>query len=241
MPNRSPRPFSGGTVHDDRHVARRHLLSPQATALRPAEVHARSPRIAVIDRLPAYRHGLVAGLSVGGFEAAGFAIPSFDPGGYDAMVMTLGEQRDWESLAVMRTRHPGLAVVVLLSDIGIGSHRRALRLGVAGVVAQDAGVDDIVTAVEAALAGNMLLPRHVVRRLLEAEAEADAHAGVALSDCEVGWLRAMARGATVAGVAEAARYSERQMHRLIRCLYLRMGASTRQEALVLAARWGVLD
>jgi hypothetical protein len=31
------------------------------------------------------------------------------------------------------------------------------------------------------------------------------------------------------------------MHRLIRCLYLRMGVSTREEAIVLAALWGILD
>lgn len=243
MRNQSLSTFGLAVVGNDLDPSARSAASPPT---RPPTLGApsteRLPRlrtIAVVDRLPAYRHGLMAGLTSYGFHVAGFPSPPFDGVEYDAVVMTLTDPADWDAFAVLRSTHPRAAAIVLLADPGIGGHRRALRLGAAGTVAHDATIEDIMAAVEAALAGNMLLPRHVVRRLLETEGQADE--GVPLSDYEVSWLRALARGVTVAGVAEAARYSERQMHRLIRCLYARMGVSTRGEALVLAARWGVLD
>src|SRR5439155_16605668 len=118
------------------------------------------------------------------------------------------------------------------------SYRRALRLGLAGMVPREAPPEQIVAVVAAALAGTTLLPCSIARHLAD---RCGVEEPLPISDNEAGWLRAMADGTTIATMAEAARYSERQMHRLIANLYKRIGAANRQQALVFAARCGILD
>ena len=63
----------------------------------------------------------------------------------------------------------------------------------------------------------------------------------AISPWEVHWLQMLANGATVADVARDASYSEREMFRLLNRLYRAMGARNRVEAIVMAARAGLLN
>ena len=53
-------------------------------------------------------------------------------------------------------------------------------------------------------------------------------------------LQTMAKGRTVAQLARAVGYSEREMFRLLRQLYDRMGVRNRTEALLKAAQCGLL-
>ena len=55
------------------------------------------------------------------------------------------------------------------------------------------------------------------------------------------WLRALAAGATVHQLAERIGYSEREMYRLLRAVYDRLGVPNRTQALVWATRQGILD
>jgi hypothetical protein len=73
-----------------------------------------------------------------------------------------------------------------------------------------------------------------------AEGRSSARTGVELGPLGDA-LRASLPDQKIAKPARSARYSERQMHRLIADLYKRIGATNRQEALVLAARRGILD
>jgi DNA-binding NarL/FixJ family response regulator len=195
--------------------------------------------VAVVDGLPAFRRGLAAGLAEHGFDVEELARPPEFGAAHAVVALTVGSADDWSLLGRLRALRPAPAVTVLLSEPRVACYRRALRLGAAGVVARDAAIEEIVAVIEAAEVGSTLLPQAIVRQLLEAGDQADD--SLPVSECERGWLRALANGATIGRLAEAANYSERQMHRLIRCLYLRMGVSTREEAIVLAARWGVLD
>ena len=61
-----------------------------------------------------------------------------------------------------------------------------------------------------------------------------------LSERDRDWLRRLARGDTVAELAQSADYSTREMFRLLANLYGRMGVRRRTEALITAAHWGVL-
>jgi DNA-binding NarL/FixJ family response regulator len=62
-----------------------------------------------------------------------------------------------------------------------------------------------------------------------------------LTDVEQAWLRRLAAGGTVAGLARGCGYSEREMYRRLSDMYSRLGARTRTEALLLAERFGLLD
>lgn len=192
--------------------------------------------VLIVEPLPAYRRGLALAFAERGFlveETASLDAAAEMP---DVVAFTVDDDEDWGALpALTRTR---AVVIALLEDATAGSFRRALRLGLAGAVPRDAPPEEIVSVAHAALDGATLLPCAIARQLARCGGMDEP---VPLSDCETGWLRALAEGATVAKLAEAARYSERQMHRLIADVYRQIGADNRQQALLYAARCGILD
>jgi DNA-binding NarL/FixJ family response regulator len=199
--------------------------------------HLDPPTVVIVERLPAYRHGLAAALAESGFAVEERAALEESVGDADAVAFTVDSEETWAALGPL-VAAPGPAVVVLLEDAGVSSYRRALRLGVAGAVGRDAPTEDIVAAISAALAGTTFLPCSIARQLAD---RCGTDEPLPISDSEARWLQAMADGTTIASMAQAARYSERQMHRLIANLYKRIGAANRQQALVFAARYGILD
>jgi DNA-binding CsgD family transcriptional regulator len=62
-----------------------------------------------------------------------------------------------------------------------------------------------------------------------------------ISDGDADWLRALARGDTVAELASAAAFSEREMYRQLGALYERLGAANRAQAIVRAAQLGLIS
>jgi DNA-binding NarL/FixJ family response regulator len=195
-----------------------------------------SATVLVIERLPAYRRGLAAALAESGFVVGELGAVEEPMRAADAIVLTVDCEESWAAL--VQVVASGLAVVALLEDSGVSSYRRALRLGVAGAVGRDAPTEQIVAVVRAALDRKTLIPCPIARRLAD---RCGAEEPLPISDSEARWLRAMAEGTTIASMAQGARYSERQMHRLIAKLYKRIGAANRQQALVFAARHGILD
>ena len=193
--------------------------------------------VAIVERLPAYRRGLAAAFADVGFGVVELCALDERPLEADAVAFTVDSEESWAALETLRDT-TGPAVVALLEDATIPSYRRALRLGLAGTVAREAPTEQIVAVVCAALAGTTLLPCPIARQLAN---RCGAEEPLPISDNEARWLRAMADGVTIANMALGARYSERQMHRLIANLYKRIGAANRQQALVFAARYGILD
>ena len=57
---------------------------------------------------------------------------------------------------------------------------------------------------------------------------------------EMRWLESLARGTPVMTLARDVGYSRSDMHRLLRRLYRKLGAESKEEALVRAAQWGLL-
>jgi DNA-binding NarL/FixJ family response regulator len=193
--------------------------------------------VAIVERLPAYRRGLAAALVESGFVVEELAAVEEPIKAADVVAFTADSEESWAALDPLMAS-PGPAIVVLLEDASVASYRRALHLGVAGAVSRDAPTEQIVAVVSAALDGTALIPSPIARQLAE---RCGAEEPLPISDSEARWLRAMAEGTTIANMAQTARYSERQMHRLIANLYKRIGAANRQQALVFAARYGILD
>jgi DNA-binding NarL/FixJ family response regulator len=98
-------------------------------------------------------------------------------------------------------------------------------------------LDLVVEAVLLALEQRTVLPTPVARDLVFAPAEP---ATAELSVDERHWLRSLADGRTIAEIAEDAAYSRREMHRLLRGIYGRLGVENRSQALVSAARQGIV-
>ena len=215
-------------------------LSSQEDDLRV--VHTRPPvRVALTGLAPVYRHGLTLALSAEGMACTVLGSPADVPtvlGGAETLVVVLpGSTAPMLQVVARDLPQAALAAVHVVPAATPQAYADALRSGATGVVADDAELSDVVEVVQAAAGGKSLVPREVVRALCRPQTAPAPE----LRAREREWLRRLADSATVAGLARASGYSEREMYRLLAGLYARLGASSRTEALLLAERWGLLD
>jgi DNA-binding NarL/FixJ family response regulator len=83
-----------------------------------------------------------------------------------------------------------------------------------------------------------ILPTHLLQEL--ATIPGDDSTVAELDQEQIEWLRALARGMTVNQLAESISYSEREVYRLLRALYDRLGVGNRTAALIWAAQRGIV-
>jgi DNA-binding NarL/FixJ family response regulator len=122
----------------------------------------------------------------------------------------------------------------MLDDASLASYVRAISAGAIGAVPRDATPADVRETFTAAVAGRSILPTDVVRALASTSTEVTANEPVRPTPREAAWLQDLARGVSVARLADRAGYSERMMFRRLRELYARLGASGRTDALIRA-------
>ena len=192
--------------------------------------------VAVLDDVPCYRRGLARTLA-----EAGYRVTELEGGEQadrgplvDAALMSLEAEKDWQ--AMRQLVECGASVVVLLRELRAEPCRRALAAGALTVLDWRASPDDIVAALQAALAGRSLIALPVMRAVLSSA----AHDDPLLTEQQKAWLRALADGQTVAGLAHAAHYSEREMYRRLRRIYGRLGVESRAAAITAAVRQGIV-
>jgi DNA-binding NarL/FixJ family response regulator len=200
-----------------------------------------SIRIAVLDPLPVFRRGLMAVLGDSSFEVR-------SP---DDLLTWIREERrpfvlisllssdDWALLTRLREARPDTTVIAVLADASLHSQVHAILSGAVAAVPRDALPETLCKVFEAAVAGESLLPVEVVRALTSPQPMQEKDESTP-SPVEIGWLRELAFGTTVAQLADQAGYSERAMFRLLRALYRRVGARNRTEALMRAQERGWL-
>ena len=193
--------------------------------------------IAILHVTSVVDYGLSLGLRQAGFTPArptdvlGWALEA--PG---RLVVLPDTPTGLSLLEKLHAASDDLLSVALLQQASALSYRRALAL-CTSAVPLEAELDLIIEVVAAARNGRSLLPAMVTRKLA-----AGAPDGVAptLSAHEVGWLRTLARGGTVAAIARTGGYSEREMYRRLGALYGQLGATTRTDAILRAERFGLL-
>jgi DNA-binding NarL/FixJ family response regulator len=155
------------------------------------------------------------------------------------VLLTLLSTDDWSLLTRLCETRSDTMVIAVLADKSTRSHVQAILSGAVAAVARDALPETVRTVFEAAVGGKSLLPVEVLRALTTWQSFPDEDESVP-STQEIGWLRELASGTTVARLADRAGYSERAMFRLLRALYLRIGARNRTEALMRAHEQGWL-
>ena len=195
--------------------------------------------VALVGLSPVYAHGLrlgftSAGLRCSAVAAVGDLPPLLDA---DSLVAVL-PHADGGALASLQLPQTGrLQSVHVLTEGSVQAYADALRAGATGAFSADAELDGVLRVVRSAAAGQTLLPLRVARALSRRRAGSPPE----LQRHERQYLRRLADGGTVAGLARSAGYSEREMYRLLSAVYARLGATNRTEALLLAERWGLLD
>jgi DNA-binding NarL/FixJ family response regulator len=187
--------------------------------------------VTVIDHCPIYGHGLVRALEEAGYSAETAAEPGEDAG---LTVAVVRSDEDRDRLASIEDEP---LVVAVVEDDSPQRYAEALAAGASAVVAEDAPVAAVVEALQAAMEGRTVLPIPVAQQL----ARRAARDCPPLSAEEIGWLRKLAHGIPVSQLAEESFHSERDMYRVLRRLYARIGVAGRAEAIVAATRWGFVD
>jgi len=240
--DRTAPPWPGkGTAADgspDESPERRELPSDQADAL--DGMISLDILVGVTDRIPAYRQGLLTALRAAGFvaEAVPDAAAWVAEPGRRALLASVSLPEESAALAAVTAAGENPVVVALLREPTLRAYAEALRAGAAGAVAWDDTPETVIRVLRASLEDQCLLPVSMARALFVNDSLAVDITDV--SQEEVRWLQVLANGGTVGDLSRQAAYSEREMFRLLHRLYQRMGARNRMEALVIAARSGLL-
>jgi DNA-binding NarL/FixJ family response regulator len=194
-------------------------------------------RAAVVDPLPLYRRGVVACLGAAGWSIdlpdnvwawAPEAVPQ-------VVLLGICDTSGWRLLTELHAARPHSLLLAMIDTPDVRSYVRAIRSGATGVADRAGSPDALQESFTAMVNGQVLLPAEVVRALATAS---EAHEEPEPSEAECEWLRQLAGGSTVAGVAARAGYSERMMFRHLRSLYGRLSARNRTEALIRARERG---
>ena len=137
--------------------------------------------------------------------------------------------------------HPGTAVVVLTAHADPVFALRAAEAGAAGFVPKDVRIAKIVGAVRAVMAGEVAMDRTVLRSLLaQAAVDAPASAAVALEPDQHSVLELLAQGAGSEGIGAKLGLDASEVAPMVDATLDALGARSALEALVLAARRGLL-
>jgi DNA-binding NarL/FixJ family response regulator len=196
--------------------------------------------VAVVDSVALYRLGISSSLRDLGFEVeepADVLAWAFEDD-HSIVVMTLRTPEDWDRLVKLKAVHPAAAAVVIVPGLRRETYRRALSSGAGNVLPEHAAVDEILDAVLASAQRKTVLPAEVAQSFANGHGSDPDPSPV--EPREVEWIRALASGLTVAGLAHKVGYSEREMYRLLRRLYHRLGCESRSGALVAAAQLGLI-
>jgi DNA-binding NarL/FixJ family response regulator len=156
------------------------------------------------------------------------------------LVVTGDDEIAGRARAAVARLAPEAASVVLVDDPTPTRYRELLATCTA-VLPVSAPEEDVAVAVAGAWRALSCLPTHAVRTLAGDAGGGSGGVDVPLLPREVEWLRALADGVTVAGLARAVGYSQREMYRLLAVAYGRLGTTSRTEALLRADRMGVLS
>jgi DNA-binding NarL/FixJ family response regulator len=114
--------------------------------------------------------------------------------------------------------------------------RRAMSAGCSGLVAKSGRLDELVIAIKAVASGSTAFPQALMADLLR-----DRPVAPALSARELQVLELVAAGAGTNAIAEKLALSVHTTRNHIRNLMTKLGAHSRVEAVVIAARSGLIE
>jgi len=200
------------------------------------------PRVVgVFNAPPVYALGLAGVLSRTGFALEEIAEPQLWLRSHRgaAVLVAVHKVSDLDVVVELMAEAPGSVVVTLVDEVSVDVVQASLSAGATGSVALNAGAEEVVLILNAAMSDHIVIPAPVARSMARENGRKTQPMG--LGEDEISWLQALGSGETVAELSLRLGYSEREMYRRLRRLYSRIGATGRTDALLRAARWGLLD
>lgn len=133
---------------------------------------------------------------------------------------------------------PAAAVILLADDSDRTWTREALRAGVRGVLPRDATPSQIISAIEAAAAGLVVLPAEDLESVLAAPRP--ARSTESLSPREIEVLGMLAEGSSNKAIAYRLGISEHTIKFHVTSIMTKLNAGSRTEAVTLGIRQGLI-
>jgi DNA-binding NarL/FixJ family response regulator len=212
------------------------------------------PSVFIVDDHSFFRAGLRSllmehGCPVGGEAPTGeAAMPLIERRHPDIVVMDLSMpgMSGAEATRELRRRFPAIAVLVVTVSAGELDVLDALEAGAAGYLLKDAGPEEIMRALQAAVDGDTpLSPRvagMIVERARGVAGGVDASSRVVeeLTARELEVLRLLAQGLDNSEIAKQLYLSPTTVKRHISGVFAKVGAGNRVEAAIWAVRAGVI-
>jgi DNA-binding NarL/FixJ family response regulator len=205
-------------------------------------------RVLVVAESELERAGLEALLASRGHVAVGGGSPSLaqalrrlDESAPDVVLALLDRGAEVPRLALppdAAARTPALAI--LGEGLPRGWAVRAVRAGARAVLPRTASADAIVTAVEAAAAGLVVLPADALVDAPQATAARAAAPPAALTTREAQILALLAEGLVNKEIAARLGISRHTVKTHLAALFHKLGVTTRAEAVAAGARAGVI-
>ena len=195
-----------------------------------------------VARAPApYREGLASPLRAGGFDLTNPDDLDTWAGTSDekAVLVLIQEEGDWSMLDELKQLSQ-VAVVALIPDHDIHSYLRALASGADGVVSANTSSELITHVLQAAVAGETVLPTEAARQLASLANSQQISPGTLTAE-ETALIHHLAEGMTIGEMARSRHLSERTVRRRLQSAYLKLGATNRSQAIARAARYGLTD
>lgn len=161
-----------------------------------------------------------------------------------SVVVADWELHDGDAVAVLeavRRVRPSARVLVLADLADAAAVTIALAAGCDGFVTRDRGIDELACAVEAVSKGEPVLSPAATAVLARGQRPDERLPGPVLSARELEIVSGLARGLTNRAIAEELFLSVHTVRNHIQRICRRLGASTRLEVVVIAAREGLVD
>lgn len=172
-------------------------------------------------------------------------LTTFDGGAPDVILMDymLQDGTGAQATRLAKARWPRARVVMVTSMSADETILETVQAGADGYLTKDRAMADVIAAVHAAHAGEMLLPPEVlggmVRRL--AESDRDPPLATALTPRELELLRHLARGTSTRGIAEQMSVSPDTVRTHVQAVRRKLGAHSKLEAVAVGLRRGLIE
>ena len=150
------------------------------------------------------------------------------------MDLQLSEHSGLEAIASIRRKHPSARIIVLTTYGGDVLVRRALKAGAVGYLLKSMIRKDLIEAIRFVHAGKRHIPPAVAASLAEHYQDDD------LSEREIEVLKAVAEGTSNKIIASRLFISEATVKAHMKNVMLKLGASDRTHAVVIATNRGFM-
>ena len=176
----------------------------------------------------------------GSGEEACAAVPRLAP---DVVVMDLSMpgMGGLEAVRRLLAQEPKLRILALSAHEDTAHPRRVLRAGALGYLAKRSAPDALIAAVTAVAKGERYVDAQTAQALALAQLDGQESPADILSEREFSVFLQLARGMTVAQIAENLKLSPSTVGTHLYNVKQKLGASNQSELTLVALRWGLIE